>query len=86
MIFTGELDHNANRGTSTDEVNQSLAERMAAKCGAVICKLLSRESPPDGLFDAVLYNLDDVPPDERPEVLEGLRRRQTSPSHGGPWL
>ena len=58
---------------STDEVNQSLAERMAAKCGAVICKLLSGDPPPDGLFDAILYNLDDVPQAERSAVLERLR-------------
>ncbi len=48
-----------------DEVNQHLAERMAAEYGAVICKLLSGEPFPDGLFDAVLYNLDEVPRDER---------------------
>ena len=65
---------------------RDLAERIAAKCGAVICKRISRESPPDGLFDAVLYNLDDVPRDERTAVLERLPRRQASPSHGGPWL
>lgn len=64
---------------STDEVNQNLAERMAAKCGAVICIRPSREPAPDGLFDAVLYNLDDVPRDERSAVLEGLGRDK--PAH-----
>ena len=59
---------------SIDEVNQALAEQMAAECGAVVCNLLPKDPPPDGLFDAVLYNLDDVPRDERPALLEGLRR------------
>jgi len=64
---------------STDEVNQDLAERMAAECGAVVCKLALGDPSPGGLFDAVLYNLDDVPGDERAELLEGLRRDK--PAH-----
>ena len=55
-----------------DEVNQALADRMAAKCGAIICHLRPGEVHPDGQFDAVLYNLDDVPRDQQPAFLEGL--------------
>ena len=57
---------------ATDEVNQALAARMAAKCGAIICHLRPGEVHPDGLFDAVLYNLDDVPRDQQPAFLEEL--------------
>ena len=32
----------------------------------------SGRSTPDGLFDAVLYNLDDVPRDQQPAFLEEL--------------
>ncbi len=47
---------------------------MATKCGAIVCHLRPEEVHPDGLFDAVLYNLDDVPRAERSALLEGLRR------------
>jgi hypothetical protein len=55
---------------ATDEVNQTFAARMAAECGAIICHLRPEEELPDGLFDAVLYNLDDVPRAEQPAFLE----------------
>ena len=61
---------------STDEVDQALAAQMAAECGAVVCTLLPQDPPHDGLFDAVLYNLDDMPRDERAALLDELRRRQ----------
>jgi hypothetical protein len=57
-----------------DEVNRDLAARMAAKFGAVVCELLPQDPPPDGQFDAVLYNLDDVPRNQRFALVEGLRR------------
>jgi hypothetical protein len=57
-----------------DEVNQDLAARMAAKCGAVVCGLLPQDPAPDGQFDAVLFNLDDVPRDQRSALVEGLRQ------------
>jgi hypothetical protein len=56
---------------AADEVNQTLAARMAAECGAIIRRLSPEEVFPDGLFDAVLYNLDDVPRAEQPAFLEG---------------
>jgi hypothetical protein len=57
---------------ATDEVNQTLAARMAAKCGAIVCHLRPGEVRPDGLFDAVPYHLDDAPRDQRPAFLEEL--------------
>jgi hypothetical protein len=59
---------------NTDEVNQDLASRMAAKCGAVVSVVLPADPPPGGLFDAVLYNLDNLPRDRRAALVEGLRR------------
>ncbi len=58
---------------STDEVNQNLVERIAAECGVVLCKQLPEDSSRDGLCDAVLYNLDDLPRAERSALLEGFR-------------
>lgn len=57
---------------TTDEVNQALATRIAAACGAVVCRLSPGDTPPDGLFDAVLYDLDDIASEERPAFLERL--------------
>jgi hypothetical protein len=57
---------------NTDEVNEALAARMAAECGAVVCEVFPKDPPPDGQFDAVLYNLDDVPRDQRSALIEGL--------------
>ncbi len=58
---------------NTDEVNQALAERMALACGAVVQIVLPKEPAPDSQFDAILYNLDEVPRAERSVLLEGLR-------------
>ena len=71
---------------ATDEVNQALAARMAAKCGAIICHLRPREVHPDGLFDAVLYNPDYVPRDQQPAFLAGTLPRHDRLPHGGPRL
>src|SRR3954471_9312014 len=57
---------------TTDEVNQALAMQLAEECGAVIHGLLPKDAPPDGQFDAVLYDLDDVPRRQRREVLARL--------------
>ncbi len=59
---------------STDEVNQALAAGLAANYGTVVCSQHPKDPPPDGRFDAVLYNLDDVPRDQRPALLAGFRR------------
>jgi hypothetical protein len=58
---------------STDEVNQDLAARIAAKFGVGVCKRLPKDRKPDDLCDAVLYNLDDVPRAERSALIEGFR-------------
>src|SRR5262249_23870697 len=50
----------------------ALATQMAAKYGAVVSQLRPGDAPPDGLFEAVLYNLDDLPSSERPAFLEGF--------------
>jgi hypothetical protein len=59
---------------NTDEVNQDLAERTASEYCAAVCILVPEGPPPDGLFDAVLYNLDEVPRDQRSALLERLRQ------------
>jgi hypothetical protein len=57
---------------TTDEVNQALAVQLAQENGAVIHELLPRDAPPVGQFDAVLYDLDDVPKPQRWEILARL--------------
>ena len=57
---------------NTYEVNQDLAERTASEYCAAVCIRVPEGPPPDGLFDAVLYNLDEVPRDQRSALLERL--------------
>jgi hypothetical protein len=57
---------------TTDEVNESTACRMAAACGVTLHPLLPRDAPPNGQFDAVLYDLDSLPPGGRQEVVSEL--------------
>ncbi len=64
---------------ATDEVDQDLVAQVAAEYGAVVIARLPNDPPPDGLFDAVLYNLDDVPRDERSALLDGFCRNK--PAH-----
>jgi hypothetical protein len=54
---------------STDEVNRHLAGRMAAACGAKLHPLSPKDPPPDGRFDAVLYDLDSMPLACREEIV-----------------
>jgi hypothetical protein len=54
---------------STDEVNRHLAGRMAAACRATLHPLSPKDPPPDGRFDAVLYDLDSMPPACREEIV-----------------
>ncbi len=61
---------------SIDEVNQDLAARIAAEFGAVVCRVAPKDPAPDGLFDAVLYNMDDVPRGQRSALVERLRREE----------
>jgi hypothetical protein len=65
---------------SADEVNCHLAARMAAACGAALHPVSPRDPPPDGRFDAVLYDLDSMPPACREEILaSALADRATCP-------
>ena len=57
---------------TTDEVNQGLAIRVSAACGAVVCRLRPGNALPEGLVDAVLYDLDDVPTEQRAAFVHGL--------------
>jgi hypothetical protein len=58
---------------TSDEVNQAAAVAMAELYGAAVSVLRPEDlSAPDG-YDAVLYDLDGVPPREWPSLLEGLR-------------
>jgi hypothetical protein len=59
---------------TTDEVNQALAAKLAAKCGAVICALLPKDSLPEGQFHAVLNDLDAVEKHRRGEVVAQILR------------
>jgi hypothetical protein len=59
---------------TTDEVNQALAAKMAAECGAVICALLPKDPLPAGQFHAVLNDLDDVQKHKRGEVIAQILR------------
>jgi hypothetical protein len=57
---------------STDEVNRHLADRMAAACGVTLHALSPRDPPPDGRFDAVLYDPDSMPPACREEIIASI--------------
>jgi hypothetical protein len=57
---------------TTDEVNQDLALRLAAGQRARLEVLWPRDEPPDGRFDAVVYDLDCLPACLRQEVLSKL--------------
>jgi hypothetical protein len=56
---------------TTDEVNKDLALRLAAQWDVTVCLLEPRDPPPDGQFDAVLYDWDHWPADHRPETMTG---------------
>ena len=57
---------------STDEVNQDLAQRMAEECGVTVYCLSFRDPPPDGRFDALLYDWDSLPQQKRQEIMAEL--------------
>ena len=62
---------------NSDEVNRHLAAQIASRFGASVCELVPRNPVPDGLYDAVLYNMDDVPLHQRSALVEGLRHSET---------
>jgi hypothetical protein len=53
---------------TTDEVNKDLPLRLAAQWAVTVCPLEPRDPPPDGEFDAVLYDWDHWPEDRRPKA------------------
>jgi predicted dehydrogenase len=55
-----------------DEVNQDLADSMTAACGATLVPLGLRDPLPNGQYNAVLFDLDSLPPGPREEVLAAL--------------
>jgi hypothetical protein len=57
---------------TTDEVNLDYAARFAEGIGATLSQLFPKDPAPDGRFDAVLYDLDSLPPKERRELLSHL--------------
>jgi hypothetical protein len=58
---------------TTDEVNEHLAVTMAAACDTQLVPRAPREAPPVEEFDAVLYDWDYLPPEQRQEFRERLR-------------
>ena len=58
---------------TTDEVNEHLAVTMAAACDIQLVPRAPRETPPDGEFDAVLYDWDYLPLEQRQTFRERLR-------------
>jgi hypothetical protein len=57
---------------TTDEVNQALAPEMALGCGVRLDTLFPKDGPPDGRYDAVVYDWDSWPAELRREFLKRL--------------
>jgi hypothetical protein len=57
---------------TTDELNEAEAAQLADECRVEIHPLLLRDPPPNGEFDAVLYDLDYLPVERRQVVLAEL--------------
>jgi hypothetical protein len=60
---------------TTDEVNLDLADRLALECGAILYPLTFQEGPPDGAFEAVLYDWDHLCSRWRQQLLAELLAR-----------
>jgi hypothetical protein len=52
-----------------DEVNQNEAQRVADRYGVGLYPLSPRDPPPNGQFEAVLYDLDYLPPQQLQAIL-----------------
>jgi hypothetical protein len=57
---------------TTDELNQHLALQMAEECGETLCPLWLSDAPPDGEFDAVVYDWDYLPAQRQQAILAAL--------------
>jgi hypothetical protein len=62
---------------TTDEVNQALAVQVARPLGAAMTPLGPGEMSTHFLFDAVLFDLDRVPPDRRAALLDEIHSETT---------
>ena len=60
---------------TTDEVNLDLADRLATGCGAILHPLSFQDGPPNGAFEAVLYDWDYLSPPWRQQLLAELLSR-----------
>jgi hypothetical protein len=60
---------------TTDEVNQSLAEKFARRQAHTAVAAPADETPRDAGFDAVIYDLDYLPADVRDDIVETLVMR-----------
>jgi hypothetical protein len=57
---------------SHDEVNLDLARRLADAAGVLLRPLFVRDGPSHVSFDAILWDLDCLPPAERAATLKAL--------------
>jgi hypothetical protein len=60
---------------TTDEVNQWVAERLAADCGLMVCPMFLKEEPAEEGFDALLFDWDFLPAVWREQALTMLATR-----------
>jgi hypothetical protein len=64
---------------TTDEVNQDLALRTAAACGACLEAFSAPDALPCGVYDAVVYDWDFLPAVSRGKVVAGLAKDPAPP-------
>jgi hypothetical protein len=57
---------------TSDEVNRDVALRLAKACGATLYSPALGDAPPDGQFNAILYDWDYLPPQRKHDLLEVL--------------
>jgi hypothetical protein len=55
---------------TTDEVNWDAITRLAEAHGVVVFAMSFQDPPPDGRFDAVLYDWDFIPPEQRQDIIK----------------
>ena len=60
---------------TTDEVNEWVANRLAADCGVTVCPMFLNAEPAEEGFDALLFDWDFLPAVWREEALTTLTTR-----------
>jgi hypothetical protein len=60
---------------TTDEVNEWVAERLAADCGMTLCPMFLKDQPTEEGFDALLFDWDFLPAVFREETMTMLATR-----------